>query len=94
MIEAKFISRSQKPGLLAKKPGLLAKKPGLLAKKPGLLEKETRFNLKWLPIDNLFSSGNMFDRESVKHRRSQDLQRGVVLSKIPDFHGQFKKKFW
>jgi hypothetical protein len=32
------------------------------------------------------------------HRRSQDLQRGsflqrgVVLSKIPDFHGQFKKK--
>jgi hypothetical protein len=22
------------------------------------------------------------------HRRSQDLQRGVVLSKIPDFHGQ------
>jgi hypothetical protein len=27
----------------------------------------------------------------VKHRRSQDLQRGVVLSKIPDFHCQFKK---
>jgi hypothetical protein len=26
------------------------------------------------------------------HRRSQHLQRGVVLSKIPDFHGQFKKK--
>jgi hypothetical protein len=35
---------------------------------------------------------------SPLHRRSQDLQRGsflqrgVVLSKIPDFHGQFKKK--
>jgi hypothetical protein len=28
------------------------------------------------------------------HRRSQDLERGVVFSKIPDFHGQFKKKFW
>jgi hypothetical protein len=31
---------------------------------------------------------------NMHHRRSQDLQRGVVLSKIPDFHGQFKKKFW
>jgi hypothetical protein len=31
-------------------------------------------------------------QESVhKHRCSQDLQRGVVLSKITDFHGQFKK---
>jgi hypothetical protein len=48
---------------------------------------------------NVWYQTRVVKKISPLHWRSQDLQRGgrfcrggVVLSKIPDFHGQFKKK--